>query len=74
MCSTENIVGAKLMLAGVKLPTKSKEEPLLKAEDTPERTKQTKGSSLKQVSHQQIILSFTIELNDLSILFAGSRH
>lgn len=70
MCSTENIVGAKLMLAGVKLPVKSKEEPLLK-EDTLERIKQTKGSSLKQASHQQIVLSFTIVLNDLS---SSSTH
>jgi hypothetical protein len=45
MCSAENIMGSKLMIA-VKMP--SKDEPLLK-EDTPELTKPTKGSSLKQV-------------------------
>ncbi|XP_026818603.1 facilitated trehalose transporter Tret1-like [Rhopalosiphum maidis] len=45
MCSAENIMGSKLMIA-VKMP--SKDEPLLK-EDTPELTKPTKGSSLKQI-------------------------
>lgn len=48
MCSAENIMGSKLMLAGVKLATKNKEEPLLR-EYTPEPTKPTKGSSFKQV-------------------------
>lgn len=45
MYSAENIMGSKLMLS------KSKEEPLLK-EDRRELTKQTKGSSFKQVSHR----------------------
>lgn len=53
MCSAENIMGSKLMLAGVKFPTKDKDEPLLK-DDTLEPTKPTKGSSFKQVSlHHQ---------------------
>ncbi|XP_060866654.1 facilitated trehalose transporter Tret1-like [Metopolophium dirhodum] len=45
MCSAENIMGSKLMIS-VKMP--NKDEPLLK-EDTPEPSKQTKGSSLKQI-------------------------
>ncbi|XP_025199002.1 facilitated trehalose transporter Tret1-like [Melanaphis sacchari] len=45
MCSAENIMGSKLMIS-VKMP--NKDEPLLK-EDTPELTKPTKGSSLKQI-------------------------
>ncbi|KAF0748409.1 facilitated trehalose transporter Tret1-like [Aphis craccivora] len=45
MCSAENIMGSKLMIS-VKMP--NKDEPLLK-EDTPELTKLTKGSSLKQI-------------------------
>jgi len=48
MCSGENIMGSKLILAGVKLPVKSKEVPLLKG-DAFEPKKPTKGSSLKQI-------------------------
>lgn len=52
MCSAENIMGSKLMIS-VKMP--NKDEPLLK-EDTPEPSKQTKGSSLKQVFISIIII------------------
>lgn len=50
MCSADNTVSAKLMLTGVKLPAKDKDELLLKGEDAPGWIKPIKGSSIKQVS------------------------
>jgi hypothetical protein len=49
MCSAENIMGSKLMLAAGIKSAKIKDEPLLK-DDPFESTKLIKGSSLKQVS------------------------
>ncbi|XP_025423144.1 facilitated trehalose transporter Tret1-2 homolog [Sipha flava] len=48
MCSAENIMGSKLMLAAGIKSAKIKDEPLLK-DDPFESTKLIKGSSLKQI-------------------------
>lgn len=50
MCSAENIMGSKLMLAAGIKSAKIKDEPLLK-HDPFESTKLIKGSSFKQVSY-----------------------
>lgn len=55
-------MGSKLMIS-VKMP--NKDEPLLK-EDTPELTKLTKGSSLKQVFFSLLLL-FIIRVQNLKM-------
>lgn len=55
-------MGSKLMIS-VKMP--NKDEPLLK-EDTPEPSKQTKGSSLKQVFILNFLFLLLLLLNLLN--------